>query len=333
MENNCYGGFILNHIKSCFFLLLCITLLSGCNTENTSTSNSSKKEESIETKKKLNVKITLDKEITNNKIIILSGKSNLPKDTKLRIRLEQKNSHKNSIVNTAVQKDGSFEYKFFNEDDTVFDDGKYFIYVETLPVLEQAEVIQEIFGDNGSNLTGPQISGDSELKATAEINLKINNSEVITEEETLPKDKDAEEEKNEVYTSEEVEDNSEEDELDMIKGDVEIEIKKIIEEKYKTTSIEKIEINEDMGASEKNKLIALVYLSFDALNTSKTAYNMVEMYSDDLAANIGKDSDTVNQIAVFWKVPYINEEETVAKFSYERSGKQMKITDKVSSLN
>ncbi|WP_367912370.1 hypothetical protein [Bacillus pumilus] len=323
----------MNHIKSCFFLLLCITLLSGCNTENTSTSNSSKKEESIETKKKLNVKITLDKEITNNKIIILSGKSNLPKDTKLRIRLEQKNSHKNSIVNTAVQKDGSFEYKFFNEDDTVFDDGKYFIYVETLPVLEQAEVIQEIFGDNGSNLTGPQISGDSELKATAEINLKINNSEVITEEETLPKDKDAEEEKNEVYTSEEVEDNSEEDELDMIKGDVEIEIKKIIEEKYKTTSIEKIEINEDMGASEKNKLIALVYLSFDALNTSKTAYNMVEMYSDDLAANIGKDSDTVNQIAVFWKVPYINEEETVAKFSYERSGKQMKITDKVSSLN
>lgn len=333
MENNCYGGFILNHIKSCFFLLLCITLLSGCNTENTSTSNSSKKEESIETKKKLNVKITLDKEITNNKIIILSGKSNLPKDTKLRIRLEQKNSHKNSIVNTAVQKDGSFEYKFFNEDDTVFDDGKYFIYVETLPVLEQAEVIQEIFGDNGSNLTGPQISGDSELKATAEIDLKINNSEVITEEETLPKDKDAEEEKNEVYTSEEVEDNSEEDELDMVKYDAEIEIKKIIEENYKTTSIEKIEINEDMGASEKNKLIALVYLSFDALNTSKTAYNMVEMYSDDLAANIGKDSDTVNQIAVFWKVPYIDEEETVAKFSYERSGKQMKITDKVSSLN
>ncbi|WP_280150118.1 hypothetical protein P5485_012835 [Bacillus pumilus] len=323
----------MNLIKTFLLLILCTLFITACGkAENTSTSNSSKKEESIETKKKLNVKITLDKEITNNKIIILSGKSNLPKDTKLRIRLEQKNSHKNSIVNSAVQKDGSFEYKFFNEDDTVFDVGKYFIYVETLPVLEQAEVIQEVFGDNGSNLTGSQISGDSELKATAEIDLKINNSEVITEEETLPKDKDAEEEKNEVYTSEEFEDNSEEDELDMIKHDAEIEIKKIIEENYRTTSIEKIEINEDMGASEKNKLIALVYLSFDALNTSKTAYNMVEMYSDDLAANIGKGNDTVNQIAIFWKVPYIDEEETVAKFSYERSGKQMKITDKVSSL-
>lgn len=314
-------------------MILCALFISACGkTENTSTSNSSKKEESIETKEKLNVKITLDKEITNNKIIIISGKSNLPKGTKLRIRLEHKNSHKNSIVNSVVQKGGSIEYKFFNEDDGVFDDGKYIVYVETLPVLEQTEVVQEILGDNGSNLTGPQISGDSELKATAEINLKINNSDVITEEETLPKDKDAEEEKNEVYTSEEVEDNSEEDELDIIKDDAEIEIKKIIEENYKTTSIEKIEINEDMGASEKNKLIALVYLSFDALNTSKTAYNMVEMYSDDLAANIGKDHDTVNQIAVFWKVPYIDEDETLAKFSYERSGEHMIITDKVSSL-
>lgn len=268
-------------------MILCALFLSACGkAENTSTSNSSKKEESIETKKKLNVKITLDKEITNNKIIILSGKSNLPKDTKLRIRLEQKNSHKNSIVNTAVQKDGSFEYKFFNEGDTVFDDGKYIIYVETLPVLEQTEVVQELFGDNGSNLSGSQISGDSELKATAEINLKINNSEVISEEETLPKDTDAEEEKNEDYTSEEVEDNSEEDELDMVKDDAKIEIKTIIEENYKTTSIEKIEINEDMGSNENNKLIALVYLSFDALNTSKTAYNMVEMYKLQTLAKI-----------------------------------------------
>ncbi|QRY37138.1 MULTISPECIES: hypothetical protein [Bacillus] len=323
----------MNYFKTFLFLILCALFLSACGkAENTSTSNSSKKEESTETKKKLNVKITLDKEITNNKIIILSGKSNLPKDTKLRIRLDHKDSHKNSIINLSVQKDGSFEYKFFNEGDRIFDEGKYIIYVETLPVLEQTEVVQEIFGDKGTNLTGTQISGDSELKATAEINLKINNSEVISEEETLPKDKVAEEEKNEAYTSEEVEDNSKEDEIDMLKDDAEIEIETIIEENYKTTSIEKIEINEDMGSNENNKLIALVYLSFDALNTSKTAYNMVEMYSDDLAANIGKDNDTVNQIAVFWKVPYIDEEETVAKFSYERSGEQMKITDKVSSL-
>ncbi|KEP29275.1 hypothetical protein [Bacillus safensis] len=66
----------MNYLKTFLFMILCALFLSACGkAENTSTSNSSKKEESIETKKKLNVKITLDKEITNNKIIILAGKA------------------------------------------------------------------------------------------------------------------------------------------------------------------------------------------------------------------------------------------------------------------
>ncbi|WP_226568019.1 hypothetical protein [Bacillus stratosphericus] len=56
------------------------------------------------------------------------------------------------------------------------------------------------------------------------------------------------------------------------------------------------------------------------------------MFSGDLAAKIGTENNTINQIAVFWKVPYIDEDETLAKFSYERSGEHMIITDKVSSL-
>lgn len=57
MEINCYGGFILNHIKACFFLLLCITLLSGCNSENTtSKTTETKKVESEENNKASEVK-------------------------------------------------------------------------------------------------------------------------------------------------------------------------------------------------------------------------------------------------------------------------------------
>ncbi|MDM5299472.1 hypothetical protein QUF51_15070 [Bacillus pumilus] len=125
---------------------------------------------------------------------------------------------------------------------------------------------------------------------------------------------------------------SEEDKLESLKSDAEYEIESIVEVNYTTASIEEIEINEDMGSEKPNKLIALIHLSFDVKNSAQTSYNMVEMYSDDLAAKIGTENDTVNQIVVFWKVPYIDEEETVAKFSYERSGEQMKITDKVSSL-
>jgi len=124
----------------------------------------------------------------------------------------------------------------------------------------------------------------------------------------------------------------EEDELESLKSDVEYEIESIVEDNYTTASIEKIEINEDMGSDKPNKLIALVHLSFDVKNSAQTSYNMVELYSDDLAAKIGSENDTVNQIAVFWKVPYIDKHETLAKFSYERSGEHMIITDKVSSL-
>lgn len=124
----------------------------------------------------------------------------------------------------------------------------------------------------------------------------------------------------------------EKDELESLKSDAEYEIESIVEDNYTTASIEKIEINDDMGSDKPNKLIALVHLSFDAKNSSQTSYNMVEMYSDDLAAKIGSENDTINQIAVFWKVPYIDEDETLAKFSYERSGEHMIITDKVSSL-
>lgn len=87
-----------------------------------------------------------------------------------------------------------------------------------------------------------------------------------------------------------------------------------------------------MSTDQDNKLIALVHLSFDFKNSAQTSYNMVEMFSDDLASKIGTDKNTINQIAVFWKVPYIGEDETLAKFSYERSGEHMIITDKVSSL-
>lgn len=124
----------------------------------------------------------------------------------------------------------------------------------------------------------------------------------------------------------------EEDELKSLKSDAEYKIESIVEDNYKAASIEKIEVNQDMSTDQDNKLIALVYLSFDFKNSAQTSYNMVEMFSDDLASKIGTDNNTINQIAVFWKVPYIGEDETLAKFSYERSGEHMIITDKVSSL-
>lgn len=321
MENNCYGGFILNRIKACFFLLICITLLSGCNTENTSTSNSNKKEESIETKEKLNVKITLNKKIKDNKKILISGKSNLPKDTALSIDLkcqECSTYYYDFSTGVNVKEGGMFDYEFSNEEGKEFEGGKYIAYVETSPENLQTEDVRAIFGKDGANLVGSNVSGDTDRVATAEINFKIKNSSKVKQK--SKKDNVAEVTK------------KKDEELSTLKSEAEYEIESIVEDNYKAASIEKIEINQDMSTDQDNKLIALVYLSFDFKNSAQTSYNMVEMFSDDLASKIGTDNNTINQIAVFWKVPYIDEDETLAKFSYERSGEHMIITDKVSSL-
>ncbi|MCC9087953.1 hypothetical protein [Bacillus pumilus] len=312
----------MNHIKACFFLLLCITLLSGCNTENTSTSKSNKKEESIETKEKLNVKITLNKKIKDNKKILISGKSNLPKDTALSIDLkcpECSTYYYDLSTGVNVKESGMFEYEFSNEEGEEFEGGKYIAYVETAPDHHQTDAVREVFGENGANLVGSNVSDDYiDHRATAEINFKIKNSSKVKQKSKKDNAAEVTKKKNE--------------ELSTLKREAEYKIESIVEDNYKAASIEKIEINQDMSTDQDNKLIALVYLSFDFKNSAQTSYNMVEMFSDDLASKIGTDNNTINQIAVFWKVPYIDEKETVAKFSYERSGKQMKITDKVSSL-
>lgn len=300
-------------------MILCTLFLTACGkAENTSTSNSSKKEESIETKGKLNVMITLNKKIKDNKKILISGKSNLPKETKINIYLDAPSSDQSELANVIVKEGGMFDYEFSNEGGEEFEGGKYIAYVETSPENLQTDLVRKIFGENGANLSGPNVIGENDRAATAEINFKIKNSSKVKQKSKksntagVTKKKDAE--------------------LTTLKSDAEYDIKSIVEDNYTTASIEEIEINEDMGSEKPNKLIALVHLSFDAKNSAQTSYNMVEMYSDDLAAKIGLENDTVNQIAVFWKVPYIDEDETLAKFSYERSGEHMIITDKVSSL-
>ena len=45
------------------------------------------------------------------------------------------------------------------------------------------------------------------------------------------------------------------------------------------------------------------------------AKEMLKMYSDDLAATLANENDTVQEIAIFWTVPYLND---TAKCSYER---------------
>ncbi|WP_286231321.1 hypothetical protein [Neobacillus mesonae] len=101
-------------------------------------------------------------------------------------------------------------------------------------------------------------------------------------------------------------------------------VKKIVKKNYIGTTVTKIEVNENMGTEKENDYIVLPYLKWDVKNSANTTKEMLKMYSDDLAAQLAKESD-VEEITVFWEVPYHLEGNNIAKFNYTRSGNNMAI--------
>lgn len=96
------------------------------------------------------------------------------------------------------------------------------------------------------------------------------------------------------------------------------QIEKILTERieeYHNAVIDRITINDDLGTEDENDYIALVYLTWNTKNGGKLSKEMLKMYSDDLAATLANENDTVREIAIFWTVPYLND---TAKCSYER---------------
>lgn len=93
-----------------------------------------------------------------------------------------------------------------------------------------------------------------------------------------------------------------------------------IEEKYRDTDVESITLNEHAGTDVEDDYIALVRLTWNVKNSGKTSKEMLSMYSSDLAATVAEKCPNVQEIAIFWTVPYLNDN---AKCAYERKNGNM----------
>lgn len=100
---------------------------------------------------------------------------------------------------------------------------------------------------------------------------------------------------------------------------------KIIMENYMYTDIESLTINENLGTEEDGDYIILAKLTWNQKNKASTSLNMLSMYSSDFAARIGADQPSVNEVTIFWTIPYL--ENANAKWSYERSDYGMYLSD------
>ena len=89
---------------------------------------------------------------------------------------------------------------------------------------------------------------------------------------------------------------------------------------YDYTTIDGITINDDAGTTAPDDYIALVNLTWSQKNSQETTEKMLDMYSQDMAARIYKDSSNVQEICIFWNVPYLN---ASAKWSFERGSNGM----------
>lgn len=99
----------------------------------------------------------------------------------------------------------------------------------------------------------------------------------------------------------------------------------IILNNYNDTDIDSISINDNLGTDDPNDYIMLVHLTWNTKNSASTSKKVLELYSEDFAAQIGRDQSSVKEIAIFWTVPYLNN--ASAKWSYERMGDGMSLSD------
>ena len=100
-----------------------------------------------------------------------------------------------------------------------------------------------------------------------------------------------------------------------------------IGELYEDTEIDSITINDDLGTDTPGDYIVLVRLIWNGKNSGTSAKETLKMYSDDLAASLYEGSSDVQEIAVFWTAPNLNNGN--GKCAYERKADGMYLTDEV----
>lgn len=108
-----------------------------------------------------------------------------------------------------------------------------------------------------------------------------------------------------------------------VTSDRKTEIEKYIRDRigegdYDKVEIETITINNNLSIEEQSYYIALIYLDFKAKNGTKTANEMMKMYSDDLVATLADEGiKDISEVSIFLKDEYNNRDLTPnAEFSH-----------------
>lgn len=167
-------------------------------------------------------------------------------------------------------------------------------------------------------------SDDTDVKK----NTEIESETTLIESQETEKFTESQETKDTEKTVEsEVTENTEISEYDKVKT----QIKSYINANYTNTILDDLTVNDDLGTDADGDYVVLVNLTWNQKNTGKTSQEMLDMYSSDMAARIYQDMPEVQELCIFWTVPYLND--GTAKISFERKDNGMAYMDKVFDNN
>lgn len=124
---------------------------------------------------------------------------------------------------------------------------------------------------------------------------------------------------------------AESEEPESIESKVEKKVQEYIDANYAETVIDSISVNDDLGTDVEGDYVAIVRLTWNRSNSKKLSKEVLDLYSSDMAARMYNDLPEIQELAVFWTVPYLIDGS--AKFSFERKSDGMYYTDIVFDSN
>lgn len=257
---------------------------------------------------------------TNSGIPYFTINTNLPDETVLEVEVSKVADTGNGAVfeyckeEKIIVKNGKAETGKFSDEGKSLS-GSYSVSVSTLYMNEQPSSVRESTED-GEKLKGDLVNTNEYLDNA----IYVRNSEFFTFDYDETASIEPGEEKavvNEHLLS--ISNN--------IAGKIESTIRQRVSDKYDNTDITKITVNEDAGTDNPDDYIALVYLKWNVKNSESTSEEMLSMYSNDLAATVSEEYEDVQEITIFWEVPYLTD--NTSKWTFERKEKNMYLTDSI----
>lgn len=106
------------------------------------------------------------------------------------------------------------------------------------------------------------------------------------------------------------------------KSQIETDIVKFINEDKglgDATEIIRISINENLGTEDPDDYVVLVYPRWNRQNTKETTSEMMRKYCDTTANFISENNPNIQELVLFWTIPYQAKEGISAKCRYERN--------------